>query len=84
MKKLDGFLEIFKNLGSSQLVIRQNFIETVKKLLNYPIELKAVVYKNSIISIQTAPTVRSAIMMKKGRILEELEKLNPGKVKDIR
>ncbi len=86
MQKIADFLEGFKKIGAKQFLVREAFLKACKNQLGVDIPLKEVKWKEGTLFLSTSihPTIKSAILIKKARLLEEVIKETGTPVTDIR
>ncbi|MSU55493.1 MAG: hypothetical protein EXS46_03075 [Candidatus Taylorbacteria bacterium] len=85
MEKISFFLERFKTLGLDSLLIKQVFVDVVKKNLNIILPLEDLDIKNGVVSVRAHSALKSELRIKKTVILEEVSKiLGPTKISALR
>ena len=77
------YLEKFKVMSHSRDFLRNCVCDAVKEVCFIEIEPTKIEVKNFIARINEKPIVKTAIFLKKTKILEILDKKTDGKVKEI-
>lgn len=85
MERLDSFLEKFKNLGAGQFLVREAFVVACKNILGCELSIKTIQFKNETILLGTLhPAIKTAIFVKKEKIIEAVKKATGKEIKAIR
>jgi hypothetical protein len=74
---ISSFFDKFKNAALKEMGLRQVIVDSVDKITSIKIDAKNVELKNKIIRIQTNPTVKNHIFMKKELILADIREKLP-------
>jgi hypothetical protein len=77
------YLEKFKVMSTSRSFLRDSVAEAIKEVCNIEIDPAKIEIKNYIARISEKPIVKTAIFLKKAKILEILDKKTDGKIKEI-
>lgn len=83
MFDIGKYLEKFKVLSQSRHFLRDSVSETIQEVCNINIDPKNIEVKDTIARISERPIVKTEIFLKKGKILEVLNKKIGNKVSDI-
>ena len=85
MEKIDSFLEKFKNIGTAQFLVREAFVVACKNIIGCELTIKNIQYKNETILLGTLHSaIKSAIFVKKAKLIAEVKKTTGKEIKDIR
>jgi hypothetical protein len=85
MEKISFFLERFKALGLDSSLLKQVFIDTVKKNLNVTLAKEDVQIRDGVVSVKAHPALKSELRIKRQALLEELSSLlGPTKIINVR
>jgi len=77
------YLEKFKVMGNSKIFLKKSVAEAVKEICDIEVDLKKIEIKDYTARISEKPIVKTSIYLKKGKILELLDKKTTGKIKDM-
>jgi len=85
MEQISFFLERFKTLGLDSSLLKQVFIDTVRKNLNVTLLKEDVQVRDGVVSVKAHPALKSELRIKRKDILEELSGiLGPTKIINVR
>jgi len=78
------FLEKFKTLGVSQGLFKSEALRLIEEIVGVKLEARNISYQNGTLFVKSQNVVKNEIFFKKAKLIEELDKLFPQKVKDIK
>lgn len=86
MLNIKNLLSPFTKLHSPEFLVQKAVQEAIQNIVNINIEKKHIVLQNSVVFIQSHPTIKHACSLKKENLLEYIKKTLPQtiSVKDIR
>jgi hypothetical protein len=84
MFSISSFFERFRSRELEEITFRAAVIDSVKEVLSFDLEPSAISYSNKKISLRSTPAAKSAIFLKKNRILEKIKSRTNRTVLDIR
>ena len=71
---LTDFFKRFKKITPPDEVVRKKVVEIIKEMFGVDISIKDVSVKNSIIFINTKPTIKSELFMRKDQFISQVKK----------
>ena len=82
---IKNYLEKFKNILFTKDEIYQVVLSVIENNISFKIERKFIQLKTPILYVKSSPMVRNEIMMKKDKILSDINKILPdSNIKDIK
>lgn len=86
MLNIKDLLGPFTKLHSPEFLVKKAVQEALENVVNIHIDVKQITFQNSIIFIQTHPTIKHAYTLKKELVLDYIKKILPHSVsvRDIR
>lgn len=78
------YLGKFKHLLAADVFVKEAVVVSIKKIIGVSVDKKKVSIREGTVHIQSSPTLRNEVYMKKALILEELERSLKRTMKDIR
>ena len=75
MREIKFFLEKFKNIASTDAVLKQVLINAIKHQTNITLTLKDLKFQNGIMFLTAKPIMKSEIFLKHEAIMAEVESL---------
>jgi len=86
LKKIDSFLERFKDIGRPDITIRKGVSLAIKNVLGAEVDLSKISFnkKTGVVSLRVNNTQKSAIFLRKKEIIGVVNKdLNKDLIKDL-
>ena len=71
---LTDFFKRFKHITPPDEVVRKIVVKTIKEMFGVDISIKDVSVKNSIIFINTKPTIKSELFIRKSQFISQIKK----------
>lgn len=85
MEQISFFLERFKTLGLDSSLVKEAFIETVRKNLKITLSKEDVEVRDGTVYVKAHPALKSELRIKRQALLAELSSiLGPTKIVDLR
>jgi len=82
---IERFLEKYKNLTATDVVVKETIIEIVQKRLNIELSKDKIKYSGGIVYVEASSMVKSKIFIQKKILLEDLkQRLGRKSPKDFR
>ncbi len=81
---LGDFLQVFKNLLSHEVSLREDIIESITKHIGIEIDKTQLQIKNGTGILTCHPVIKNEILLKKKEIMESLKDVTKKKISDIR
>ena len=73
MASIGDFLQKFKKLDEDSRARRSGFVETVSKIVGFPVKPEFLKVKDGVLHVKGSPTLRMELFMQKQAILEALK-----------
>jgi hypothetical protein len=83
MWNIAAFLEKYKNVGVRELVFKEALAHSIQEETGAAVDVKNIDIKDGIVRIKTSPAQRSAIFIKKEKILEKTAQKSNLKIKSL-
>ena len=84
MFNIAQYLEKFKNLGLGERLLKEAIKSSVREVLNFELDTKKILVKNSEVTFKVSPAMKNAIFIKKADILKRMAENGIENVGEIR
>ncbi len=84
MHNIAQFLDAFKNIGAKGLGVRKTALEVIQKRFSIELSMKDITFKEGILTVVGNPSLKNALYIKKGFLIQEISQLSGTPIKDIR
>lgn len=84
MEKISFFLEKFKSLGLDSLLVKQTFVDSVKKIVGISLPVSSVELRDGTIFVTASPIVKSELFLKRTLLLDDVARILGPKVEKVR